>query len=575
MGKSVAGCRQVTNIANSAGSGIDVCMKKVALYARVSSDLQTKERTIDSQVAELKMEIEKSGARLVKEYVDDGYSGALLDRPAMNRLREDIKTKKFETIYFHNADRIARDVTYQNIIIGEFLQNKKQIIINGEDYIHNPENKFTLTVLGAVAELERAKITERSRRGAVHRLKQGHLLGNGSRIYGYLYTKKKDAVFPSYAIHPEEAKIVKLIFSKYLQEEIGYKPMARYLNKVKASRRSNVGWTAPHIKSILHNETYTGTKYFLKYQTEQNPITGKKRQFKRDRSEWIGLSIPAIIDTDLFEQVQKKIKHNLDCYRNPARIYLLSQLVFCGKCQTRCYAYRRYYKVKRKYRTAIYQRASYKCRVCSNPEINTAVLESVVHDIFTNTVLEPDELINYIPALRNKKSNTSTKDKLKRLSTKLKKLKIKEGRLTELYEGGQLSYSEYTEQIPALDIEKLQAQKSKLINSALLIEEEGVVKEALRQYCVELTKQFDYSRQFYLKYTKQVTHQKLERYDRITVLGSFTVEIQGESVEVDWQVERRIDRVEIAKQLKKDPANLEQIMKKEYGELLLVNTKEL
>ena len=151
-------------------------MKRAVFYARVSSDLQQKERTIESQVAELKKQITTARDILVKEYVDDGFSGARLDRPAMDELRRDLKTSIFDTIYILNTDRIARDVTYQNIIIGEILHYKKQVIINGKDYIHNPENKFTLTVLGAVSELERAKLIERIMRGRQHRLRQGILL---------------------------------------------------------------------------------------------------------------------------------------------------------------------------------------------------------------------------------------------------------------------------------------------------------------------------------------------------------------------------------------------------------------
>jgi site-specific DNA recombinase len=130
-------------------------MQRAVLYARVSSDLQQKEGTIQTQVAELQRQIAAAGDTLVTEYIDDGYSGALLDRPAMNQLRDDLKAGTFDAIYFLAADRISREVTYQNIIIAEMLRYKKQIIINGRDYIHNPENKFTLTVLGAVAETSR------------------------------------------------------------------------------------------------------------------------------------------------------------------------------------------------------------------------------------------------------------------------------------------------------------------------------------------------------------------------------------------------------------------------------------
>ena len=140
-------------------------MKKAALYARVSSDLQKKERTIESQIAVLKSQIKAGGDILVKEYIDDGYSGAGLDRPALDELRRDLRTQLFDSIYFLNTDRIARDVTYQIIIIGEILKHRKRLIINGRDYVENPENKFTLTMLGAVAELEKAKIIERFTHG--------------------------------------------------------------------------------------------------------------------------------------------------------------------------------------------------------------------------------------------------------------------------------------------------------------------------------------------------------------------------------------------------------------------------
>jgi DNA invertase Pin-like site-specific DNA recombinase len=93
-------------------------MRKAALYARVSSEVQRRNRTIDSQVLELKRQIAAAGAVLVREYIDDGYSGAALDRPALDQMRDDLKTNLFDVIYFLNTDRIARDVSYQTIIIG-------------------------------------------------------------------------------------------------------------------------------------------------------------------------------------------------------------------------------------------------------------------------------------------------------------------------------------------------------------------------------------------------------------------------------------------------------------------------
>ena len=74
-------------------------MKKAVLYARVSSDMQRQERTIESQIVELKKQIAAAGHALVKEYVDDGYSGAQLDRPALDQLRNDLKTELFDAMH--------------------------------------------------------------------------------------------------------------------------------------------------------------------------------------------------------------------------------------------------------------------------------------------------------------------------------------------------------------------------------------------------------------------------------------------------------------------------------------------
>ena len=105
-------------------SGIDSpCMTKAALYARVSTDAQQKEGTIESQLVELRRQISATGRVLAAEYIDDGYTGTLLDRPALNRMRADLKTDRFDRIYFLAADRIARDIEYQRIIVGELLKH--------------------------------------------------------------------------------------------------------------------------------------------------------------------------------------------------------------------------------------------------------------------------------------------------------------------------------------------------------------------------------------------------------------------------------------------------------------------
>jgi site-specific DNA recombinase len=107
-------------------------MKKAVLYARVSSDLQKKERAIDSQIVALKKPNRWPGWRSHQRVYRRWVRWARLDRPGLDQLLRDLKTSLFDTIYFLNADRIARDVTNQTIIIAEILKHQKQIIINGK-----------------------------------------------------------------------------------------------------------------------------------------------------------------------------------------------------------------------------------------------------------------------------------------------------------------------------------------------------------------------------------------------------------------------------------------------------------
>ena len=102
-----------------------------------------------------------------------GLRAHCLDRPALEQLRQDAKTNLFDRVYFHAADRIAREAAHQTIIIGELVKRGKQLTIGGKEYEETPEGKLTLNMLGVFSEYERAKIMERMTRGRLHRLRMG------------------------------------------------------------------------------------------------------------------------------------------------------------------------------------------------------------------------------------------------------------------------------------------------------------------------------------------------------------------------------------------------------------------
>src|SRR6266581_3604415 len=310
-------------------------MIKAALYARVSSDAQQKEGTVESQVAELKQQIAAAGHELVKEYIDDGITGTVLDRPALEELRQDTKTNLFDRIYFLAADRIAREAAHQTIIISELLHRGKQITIGGKDYEQNPENKMTLQMLGVFSEFERAKIIERMTRGRLHKLRKGEMSSNGHRIYGYHYIKKTPTSPATLVINEEQAAIVRMFFEMFASGKYGLATICRFLEERGILTRTGKRlWDNDRLKTMLKNETYAGTRYFnrITAATEANR-KGKKvikgRSVYRDRAEWITVKVPAIISRELFELVQERLANHDKRYCTPAKHYLLSGLVKC------------------------------------------------------------------------------------------------------------------------------------------------------------------------------------------------------------------------------------------------------
>jgi site-specific DNA recombinase len=559
-------------------------MKKAVLYARVSSDLQRKEKTIESQLAELRKQIARAGDELVHSYVDDGYSGAQLDRPAMNELRDDLKGNLFDTVYILNTDRIARDVTYQNIIIGEMLRYGKQIIINGKDYVDNPENKFTLTVLGAVSELERAKLIERTSRGKQHRLNQGRLLGLGSRTFGYRYNRKTPDAVPSYEINDDEAKIVRHIFETYAKGEIGIRTIANSLKGV--SNRNNLVQT--NVKHILKNEMYTGTRYFntMTVLKTGDPLVKKqsKKVVRTDRDAWIGIKVPAIIDRKLFDRVQAMLEKNRTLWRNKARSYLLSGMVWCDNCGSVCFAYRRYYRVRTGNKEYVYHRASYKCRKrpSDNPEMDSRLLERVVFGMLVKTIADPASLHELIGTAKSGKSKRyGTGKELPVIEQSMRRIESHKARIEDLHGSGDLRQAEYSKRISGCEkeLDELARQRKRFIRQSPLLQNKERIDSAIAEYCsnlaksLELAVSFENKRKLVREHVKRISYSRKGKTSmKVSLHGSVPIVLPSETVELEFSVTHKVNKAEMGRLMKERDSvseiyGLQEKPATKYGEL--------
>lgn len=160
---------------------------QVAMDARVSSEQQNEANTIQSQIADLRARIAAQGLTLLpeQEFVDNGYSGATLIRPALERLRDVAAAGGIDQLYVHCPDRLARNYAHQVLLLEEFLRAGVEVVVLNREVGQTPEEQLLLQVQGMIAEYERAKILERSRRGKRHAAQVGNVSVLSCAPYGY------------------------------------------------------------------------------------------------------------------------------------------------------------------------------------------------------------------------------------------------------------------------------------------------------------------------------------------------------------------------------------------------------
>src|SRR3954466_4049078 len=196
-------------------------MKTAAIYARVSGDRQRQEQTIASQTAALIEFAGTSDYSVPDEWVieDDGFSGAELIRPGLERIRDLAAEGAIEAVLVHSPDRLCREYVHQMLLIEEFCRAGVEVLFVQAPRAQTPEDRLLLQFQGMFAEYERSQILERSRRGKLHRARQGQINVLSGAPYGYLYVRRNDAEPARYEVLDAEA--VRAVYAWYTGLSIG------------------------------------------------------------------------------------------------------------------------------------------------------------------------------------------------------------------------------------------------------------------------------------------------------------------------------------------------------------------
>ncbi|WP_442508423.1 recombinase family protein [Novipirellula sp. SH528] len=442
--------------------------KTVALYARVSSQKQAEEQTIDSQLEAIRNRIANDQFHIEPdfEFCDNGYSGAQLVRPALERLRDLLATSSIDRLYVHSPDRLSRKMAHQAILLEELHKYDCEIVfLNQEGIANSPESNLLIQMQGMIAEYEREKILERTRRGRKYSAAKGNVSVFGRAPYGYRYINKAQGDGSArWEIDPLQSEHVKLIFHWVAEGGCSLSEVARRLAAQSVvTAKGKAEWDRSTIRGILLNPAYYGQAAYGKERLMPRkpgkrskrgaPVVPRQAKVAKatEPSEQIVISVPAIIDQALFQRAREIMDDNRKRQRErqSGGKYLLSGLVLCGVCGS-AYCSRRSGGSKYFYYRCIgTDRHRHEGKeICDNASVKGDEIESLVWSEVCKLLRDPDRL--RVELERRRGEPGADAEQLQRMEKTVSELRGRLDRLIDGYETGLLERREFEQRIGPL-----------------------------------------------------------------------------------------------------------------------------
>jgi site-specific DNA recombinase len=470
---------------------------RTAIYARVSTTRQAQTQKTDQQLERLKAYAEQRGWTLEEDllYLDEGYSGASLNRPGLDALRDAAAMAEFEMVLITAPDRLARKYVHQVLLIEELQQRGCRVEFVERPMSQDPNDQLLLQIRGAVAEYERSLIAERMRRGRLAKLRSGQLLPWLRVPFGYRTDPERPRDPAGLRVEEYEAAIVRQMFAWYLEQGATLGTIARRLTEGGVlTPTGKVSWSRSTIRGILKNHAYVGDAYghctYLalakRRRSPLSPVGAGLTAKRRPEEEWIAVSVPEIVERETFELVQQKFSQNrkFASRNNKSHRYLLRTLVSCGACGRSSPARtswdgRSYYVCRGHSEVAKEQR----CRARHAPG---ARLDELVWEDLCEVLTHPEHAKH---ALRRAHGGEwlprELKARLENLGKALAHTERQRERLLEAYLGGVLELAEFERKRKELEsrAEALLAQQRQLESSARERAELATIADSIEEFC--------------------------------------------------------------------------------------------
>jgi site-specific DNA recombinase len=396
-------------------------------------------------------------------FEDDGYSGTTLMRPALERLRDLAAQADLPVVLCHSPDRLARKYAYQVVLLEEFARVGTEVRFLKGGKGDSAEAELLLQFQGMIAEYEKAQIAERTRRGRLHRARQGSASVLSCAPYGYRYVAKRDGADARFEVVEHEASVVREIFRRYVKEPISLGQLARELSALGIPTATGKRcWSASALGYIVRNPVYRGRAAYGKKGAVTEPVRSNRRTRLRGRrstrvayrrrpqEQWIEIPVPAIVSQELFEQAARRSSEN----ERFARRRTLTPSLLQGLVVCECCGYRMYRSGGR----PTGGQGRYRCpssksqeRSCTNRSVRQSELEDVVWKQIIALISDPslvrNELERRVYELQRSQPYTERRASLERERARTRRAME---RLTQAYQEDLLDLDELRQRLPAL-----------------------------------------------------------------------------------------------------------------------------
>lgn len=410
---------------------------KTAIYIRVSTQEQVQEGySIDAQTERLQSYCKAKDWVVFGTYTDAGYSGSNINRPALQRLINDVRAGLVDCVLVYKLDRLSRSQKDTLMLIeDEFLSRNVAFVSMSENFdTSTPLGRAMVGILSVFAQLEREQIKERMCMGRAERAKNGYWHGGGAPPFGYTYSTDDGMLH----VEPVEAEIVKDIYTLFLQRAT--------ITSIYTSLSKKYGRRITHgmVYSVLSTPIYAGI------------------------IQWEGHEYPglheALVDKATFDKVQRWLadrRRIAESKPNPFKPrHLLNGLLYCGHCGARYNTKGNYsgHGDKKKYRPyyVCYSRAKTNKKMivdpdCKNPSYACVDMDARITKEIRTLVEDQAAFLRVVNAEKQQVLPSSKKDTLMR---RIDELDAQIRRVLDLYQLGSIPIDELKGRVSLLEQER-------------------------------------------------------------------------------------------------------------------------